>query len=218
MQFELPPLPYKTSALKPYIGAKTVEIHYQKHHRNYLRRLNSFEEIQDLPSGVPLEAIILDGAKNLKEQRDILPPEFKENPIFEQAAQVYNHSFYWKSLKPKSKGGGGDPEGEIADLIEDSFQTLEKYKLRVKDAGNRLFGSGWIWTCLNINTDRIEIIRGKDNYPPFIYTEYVPLLVIDVWEHAYYLDYQNRREEYMDAVLDHLMNWQFANQNLENVE
>lgn len=215
MQFKLPPLPYKYNALKPYIGTETVKIHYQKHHRNYLRKLNAFEEIQDLPDHVALEAIILDGAKNLQRQRDFLPPEYEENPIFEQACQVYNHTFYWNSLMPK---GGGQPEGEIADLIEDSFQTLEKYKLRVKDAGNRLFGSGWIWTCLNMTTDKLEIIRGKDNYPPFIYTEYVPLLVIDVWEHAYYLDYQNRREEYMDAVLDHLMNWQFANKNLENVE
>jgi len=192
----LPSLPYAETALDPVISAKTIGFHYGKHHKGYVENLSKLvagTEFADLP----LERIITGTAGKAD-----------KTAIFNNAAQSWNHSFYWRSLKPK---GGGEPRAALKQKIEASFGTLEACKKELAAAALTQFGSGWAW--LVVDGEKLKVLKtGNADVP--LTTGMKPLLTIDVWEHAYYLDYQNRRADYVNAVLDKLINWDFAAENL----
>ena len=193
MKFEIDPLPFPPGSLAPHIGARTVEIHYEKHHRGYLEKLR--KAIEGKPEAErSLEEIV----------------RHAEGDVFNNAAQVWNHSFYWKSLAPT---GGGEPTGALRDVIEAAFRSVGEFKRALADAANGEFGSGWAWLLLD-RSGRIRVTSSSDAENP-LQQGHTPLLALDVWEHAYYLDYQNRRSDYVEAVLDHLLSWEFAASNLE---
>lgn len=191
----LAPLPYAENALEPVITAKTMSFHYGKHHKGYVDNLNKLiagTELADLS----LEKIITSTAGQ---------PE--RTAIFNNAAQAWNHTFYWKSMGPK---GGGDPPAALKKKIEASFASLDACKKELASAAVSQFGSGWAWLVLK--GGKLKVVKtGNADVP--LTTGMKPLLAIDVWEHAYYLDYQNRRADYVNAVLDKLINWEFALQN-----
>lgn len=210
MRFPKPPLPYSFAALEPHISRKTLKEHYSHHQMGYLEKLNGLSIIEQMPKGTTLEEIVLRSAPE-RAQRGIgfLPPAPQAVAVYNMAAQVYNHAFYWHSMR---KNGGGEPTGLIAKLIRASFSSPENFRRLVKERGMMSFGSGWIWICLI--QGELAIIEGHDAECPIAYQGYHPLLVIDVWEHAWYIDYKHDKEAYLDAVLDNLINWDFANQNL----
>jgi Fe-Mn family superoxide dismutase len=192
-----PPLPYDQGALAPVISANTLSFHYGKHHKTYVDTLNKLivgSEFADMP----LESII----KASSDQ-----PE--RSAIFNNAAQAWNHAFYWKSLRPK---GGGEPPAALKRMMESSFGGVDGCKKELSKAAVGQFGSGWAWLALN--GDKLEILKTPDAKTPLSGGP-KPLLTIDVWEHAYYLDYQNRRVDYVNALIDKLANWEFAAKNLE---
>ncbi len=196
MYFELPPLPYAPDALEPYISARTMEFHYGKHHQAYLTNLNNLADNTKYENA-SLEDIMASTIDNEA-----------ETAIFNNAAQAWNHAFFWKSMKP---GGGGDPDGDLAMRLEQAFGSLAKFREQFKQAGTAQFGSGWVWLVFDGNALRIVTTPNAHNPLPGNLT---PLLTCDVWEHAYYLDYQNRRPDFIQAFLDHLVNWDFAAANL----
>jgi len=192
----LPSLPYAENALEPVISAKTIGFHYGKHHKGYVDNLNKLiagTEFADLP----LEKIITRTADKAD-----------KTAIFNNAAQTWNHTFYWRSLMPK---GGGDPPAVLKQRIEVSFGSLDACRKELATAAMAQFGSGWVWLALD--GDKIKVLKTGNAEVPMS-TGMKPLLTIDVWEHAYYLDYQNRRADYVTAVLDKLINWNFAAENL----
>lgn len=194
--FTLPPLPYPENALSPAISANTVGFHYGKHHQGYVNNLNQLVAGTPL-ADQPLEAVI----KTTTGQPD-------QVAIFNNAAQVWNHTFYWNSMKPN---GGGKPSGALAALIEKSFGDYDKFKAEFTKTATSQFGSGWAW--LVKDGDKLIITKTGNADTPIAHGQQ-PLLTVDVWEHAYYLDYQNRRADYVAAVLDKLTNWEFAEKNL----
>ncbi|MFN5350996.1 MAG: superoxide dismutase [Alphaproteobacteria bacterium] len=198
MPFTLPPLPYKDNALEPYISAKTISFHYGKHHQTYATNLNKLVENTPLAKKT-LEEIILEVAG-----------DSTKAGIFNNAAQVWNHTFYWESLKAK---GGGKPKGQLLKKIEEDFGSFEKFLEDFKNAALTQFASGWAWLVLDKKSCKLEIIKTPNAETPITKNKY-PLITIDVWEHAYYLDYQNLRAKYVDDVLNHLINWDFALKNL----
>jgi superoxide dismutase, Fe-Mn family len=192
----LPPLPYDQGALAPVISANTLTFHYGKHHKTYVETLNKLivgTEFADMP----LESIIRATAR----QAD-------HTAIFNNAAQTWNHTFYWKSMKAK---GGGEPPAALKTLMQDSFGGAEQCKKELSKAAVGQFGSGWAWLVLD--GGKLKILKTPDAETPLSEGS-TPLLTIDVWEHAYYLDYQNRRVDYVNALLDKLVNWEFAAENL----
>jgi superoxide dismutase, Fe-Mn family len=196
--FKLPPLPYADDALAPVISAQTIGFHYGKHHKTYVETLNKLVAGTDF-EGQPLEKIIRSTAgKNEKAQ------------IFNNAAQSWNHTFYWHCLKAK---GGGKPAGELGHLIEQTYGGYDKFKTEFADAAIRQFGSGWAWLVMDNGSLKVIETGNADNP---IAGNLRPLLTIDVWEHAYYLDYQNRRDAHVKAVIDKLLNWDFAADNFSN--
>jgi Fe-Mn family superoxide dismutase len=196
MAFELPPLPYAKNALEPHISAKTLEFHHDKHHRAYVDTLNKL--VKDTPlAGKSLEEIIRLTAKN---NSQVL--------IFNNAAQAWNHEFFWHSMKPK---GGGKPAGVLAQRIENELGGLANFKQDFIKAGLGQFGSGWVWLALN--QGKLQIVKTTNAINPIV-LGLVPLLTCDVWEHAYYLDYQNRREDFLETFFSQLANWDFAAENL----
>lgn len=193
--FKLPPLPYAENALEPVISARTIGFHYGKHHQGYVNNLNKLVTGTPL-ADQPLEAVVKATAN----------PD--QTAIFNNAAQVWNHTFYWNSLKPK---GGGKPTGPLAEMIDKSFGGFEQFKAEFAKAATGQFGSGWAW--LVKDGDKLAVVKTGNADNPLVHGQ-KPLLTVDVWEHAYYLDYQNRRADYVTAVLDGLINWDFAAQNL----
>jgi Fe-Mn family superoxide dismutase len=192
MPIELPKLPYAEDALKPHISPETIQFHYGKHHQTYVNKLN--ELIAGSPNASkPLEEIIKSAGPG---------------PVFNNAAQVWNHTFYWHSLKP---GGGGQPTGAVAQAIKDSFGGYDAFRKEFADAATTQFGSGWAW--LVKDGGKLKVVKTANAETPLT-TPAKPILTIDVWEHAYYIDYRNARPKYIDTYLDHLVNWDFANQNL----
>jgi len=189
-------LPYADNALEPIISAKTISFHYGKHHKGYLEKLNKLVQETEF-ADMTLEKIIAATASKAD-----------KTAIFNNAAQVWNHTFYWNSLKPK---GGGEPGSALKKIIETSFGSLDVCKKELVAAATTQFGSGWAW--LAMNEGKLEIVKTANAESPLT-TKLKPLLTIDVWEHAYYLDYQNKREDYASAVLDKLINWGFAEENL----
>jgi Fe-Mn family superoxide dismutase len=195
MAIELPDLPYGKDALAPHISADTLTFHHDKHHA-YVTKTN------ELISGTELEG------KSIEEIAQAAHDKGDQG-LFNQSAQVWNHTFYWHSMSPN---GGGQPTGDIADKIKQDFGSYEEFANQFKNAGATQFGSGWAWLVLDGGTLKVEKTLNADT--PLVHGK-TPLITMDVWEHAYYLDYQNRRPDYMGAFLEHLINWDFANQNLK---
>lgn len=192
----LPPLPYAEDALDPVISARTVGIHYGKHHKTYVNNLNNLIADTGL-ADLSLQEIITKTAG-----------QASKAGIFNNSAQIWNHTFYWNSLSQK---GGGEPPLILKQKIESSFGDLDSCKKELATAAMTQFGSGWAW--LVMNGDKLEVAKTANAESP-LSMGVKPLLVIDVWEHAYYLDYENRRIEYVNAVIEKLINWGFAEDNL----
>ena len=194
--FHLEPLPFSEDALEPHISARTLGFHHGKHHQAYVDKLNKL--IAGTPfAGQSLEEII----KKTASAAD-------KKPIFNNAAQAWNHTFFWQSLKPS---GGGKPSGRLLQDIEKSFGSFDDFKAAFTKAAVEQFGSGWCWLVWDGSALKIVATANADT--PIAHGQ-APLLTCDVWEHAYYLDYQNRRQDFVAAFLDHLANWQFAAQSL----
>ena len=196
MAFELPPLPYPTDALEPHMSAQTFGFHHGKHHKAYVDNLNK------LVAGTDLEV------KSLEEIIRLTANDPAKAGVFNNGAQVWNHTFYWHCLKP---GGGGQPTGELAGLIDQAFGGYKEFAEQFKGTSVGRFGSGWGWLVLENGQMKVVSTQNADN--PLTRNQ-VPLLTVDVWEHAYYLDYQNRRPDFVQAFLDHMVNWDFVAQNL----
>jgi Fe-Mn family superoxide dismutase len=196
MAFTLPELPYAKDALAPHISAETLTFHHDKHHAAYVTKLN------ELVKGTALESV------SLEEVIHASAKDTTKAPIFNNAAQVWNHTFYWHSMKPN---GGGAPKGEIAKLIDRDLGGYEKFKEDFKNAGIGQFGSGWAW--LVMEGDKLKITKTGNADLPMVHGQKA-ILTMDVWEHAYYLDYQNKRPDYISTFLDKLVNWDFAEANL----
>ena len=193
----LPPLPYAENALEPVISANTINFHYAKHHKGYVDNLNKLIAGTEF-AGLPLEKIITETAGK---------PD--KAAIFNNAAQAWNHAFYWRSLSPK---GGGEPSADLKQQIEASFGTVDACRKELATAATTQFGSGWAWLALD-GGKLIVVKTGNADSP--LTRGMKPIFTIDVWEHAYYLDYQNRRADYVSAVLEKLINWSFAADNLK---
>lgn len=195
MAFELPPLPYEKNALEPHMSAETFDYHYSKHHQAYVTNLNNL--VKDTPlASQSLEEIILAVAK-----------DDTKAGIFNNAAQVWNHTFFWNSLSPN---GGGTPTGALADAIAKTFGSVDKFKEEFKAAAVGQFGSGWAW--LVVDGGALKIVKTGNAGTPLTAGQ-TALLTVDVWEHAYYIDYRNRRPDFVQTFLDKLVNWEFATAN-----
>ena len=192
----LPALPWAENALEPVISAKTISFHYGKHHKTYVDNANKLivgTELADLP----LDQIV----RSTVGKAD-------RTGIFNNAAQAWNHDFYWKSLKPK---GGGEPPAALKTKMDAAFGGVDACKKELANAAVQQFGSGWAWLVLD--GDKLKVVKTGNAETP-IAQSLKPLLTIDVWEHAYYLDYQNKRVDYVNALIDKLANWEFAAENL----
>jgi len=194
--FTLPPLPYPENALAPVISPNTLSFHYGKHHKAYVDNLNKLVAGTEY-EGATLEKIITETAGKAD-----------KSGIFNNGAQVWNHTFYWNSLKPK---GGGKPTGRIGQMIDSDLGGFEQFKKDFAQAGVTQFGSGWAWLALE--GGKLKIVKTGNADNPLTKGQ-TPILTLDVWEHAYYLDYQNRRPDHLNACIDQLLNWDFANANL----
>lgn len=197
MPFELPALPYAPTALEPFMSAKTFEFHHGKHHKAYVDTLNT------LVAGTPHEGATLEAIIAASHGDD------SKAKIFNNAAQIWNHTFFWNSMKPQ---GGGVPTGALAQKIDADLGGLDAFKAKFKDAALTQFGSGWAWLVVN-KEGKLDVVKTANAVTPSV-LGLKPLLTCDVWEHAYYIDYQNRRGDMVQAFLDHLVNWDFAAKNL----
>ncbi|OHD66962.1 MAG: superoxide dismutase [Spirochaetes bacterium RBG_13_51_14] len=197
MAFTLPDLPYPKDALEPHISARTLEFHHGKHHNAYITNLNN------LVKGTVLEN---EDLENIIKKTS---GDASKAGMFNNAAQTWNHTFYWHSMK---KSGGGQPPAGIAKMINEAFGGFDKFKEEFKNAATTQFGSGWAW--LVREGTALKVIKTSNADTPIAHGQ-KPLLTIDVWEHAYYLDYQNRRPDYITAFIDNLLNWEFVSQNLK---
>ncbi len=194
MSIAFPVLPYATNALEPHVSARTLEHHHGKHHKGYVDKLNN-AIAGTAHEDQSLEAIIA------------AAHEASDTGIFNNAAQSWNHTFLWSSMSPT---GGGDPSGPLADAIVDRFGSIERFRDDFKAAALAQFGSGWTWL---VRTDAgLDIVSTGNADTPLVHGV-TPLLTLDVWEHAYYLDYQNKRDAYVDVFLSKLINWEFAAEN-----
>lgn len=196
MAITLPDLPYDKDALAPHISVETLAFHYDKHHRGYVDKTNKAIKETKLEDA-SLEEIIAEA-------------EGDDQSLFNNAAQVWNHTFYWHSMTPD---GGGAPAGDLAAAIKDAFGGNDGFKDAFAQKGASQFGSGWAW--LIAKNGKLDVINTPNAETPLTSKGVTPLLTIDVWEHAYYLDYQNKRPDYIDAFLSHLVNWDFAANNLK---
>ncbi|MGA1343963.1 MAG: superoxide dismutase [Hyphomonas sp.] len=197
MAFTLPELPYPKDALLPHITPETLDFHYGKHHQAYVTNLNGL--LAATPhENAALESVIRDSAGDKAKAG-----------IFNNAAQIWNHTFYWHSMKP---GGGGKPYGKVAELIDRDLGGYDNFVKEFKAAATTQFGSGWAW--LSYRDGKLVISKTPNAETPLTEPGTTPLLTIDVWEHAYYIDFRNRRPDYIDTFLSSLVNWDFANQNL----
>lgn len=196
MTFTLPDLPYAKNALEPYMTAQTFDFHHAKHHLAYVNNLNTLIKDTDLQHKTLEEIIAISANDNTKAG------------IFNNAAQVWNHTFFWHSMKPN---GGGQPSGALLDKINTDFGSYHDFVEQFKTAAATQFGSGWAWLVLDTN-NTLKIIKTANAQTPLT-DGFKPLLTIDVWEHAYYLDYQNRRPDFIATFLDKLVNWEFAQNN-----
>lgn len=192
MAFSLPALPYEKGALAPHISAETLEYHYGKHHNAYVTKLNGLTE------GKP------EASKSLE---DLI--RTTDGGVFNNAAQVYNHTFYWSCMKA---GGGGKPSGDLLKAIEADFGSFDKFAAEFSDAAATQFGSGWAW--LVKDGGKLKVVKTANADCPLKHGQ-TPLLTIDVWEHAYYIDFRNARPKYIETFMNHLVNWDFVAENLK---
>lgn len=195
MVYQLPDLPYDYSALEPHISARTLEFHHDKHHAAYVTKCNG------MTKDTPMDDMSIE---------EVIQSAYKDSAkagLFNNAAQAWNHSFYWNSMKP---GGGGLPGGALAAQINTDFGNYDNFKAVFKEAGGTQFGSGWAWLVLE--NGKLKITKTPNAENPLVHGQ-TPLLTMDVWEHAYYLDFQNSRPGYIDTFLSSLVNWDFAAQN-----
>jgi Fe-Mn family superoxide dismutase len=196
MTFSLPELPYATTALEPHMSAQTFSFHHAKHHKAYVDNLNKLIE------GTPFASMSL---------IEIIKASEGKNPgVFNNAAQVWNHTFFWHCLKPN---GGGQPSGELNTRIVADFGSFEAFIEAFKAAGATQFGSGWAWLVVDGVDGKLKVTKTANAETPLTKGDR-PLITVDVWEHAYYLDHQNQRPRFIETVLTHLINWDFAEKNL----
>jgi superoxide dismutase, Fe-Mn family len=200
MTIQLPDLPYAKDALAPYISAKTLEFHHDKHHAAYVTNTNKFIAGTELAD------------KSLEEIVRAAAADSSKKALFNNAAQVWNHTFLWNSMAPN---GGSKPTGEIGERIAQDFGSLDAFAEKFSAAAVGQFGSGWAWLVLD--GGKLAIVGTANADTPLVQGK-TPLLTCDVWEHAYYLDYQNRRPDYVKTFLDKLANWNFANANLKSAK
>jgi len=194
--FTLPPLPWAENALDPVVSSKTIGLHYGKHHKTYVDKLN--ELVAGTPmADMPLEELVKKVAGDADKKK-----------IFNNAGQHWNHSFFWNCLSPK---GGGKPSGTLAAKIDSDLGGYDAFKTAFADTAVNTFGSGWAW--LAVKGGKLQLISTSNAATPLT-DGATPLLTIDVWEHAYYVDYENRRPEFVKAVIDKLLNWDFAAEQL----
>jgi Fe-Mn family superoxide dismutase len=196
MAYELPDLPYAYDALDPYISAKTLEFHHDKHHAAYVTNYNKMVEEAGM------------GDKSIEEVIKTVYNDSSKGGIFNNGAQAWNHTFFWNSMKP---GGGGAPTGAVAEKINSDLGGYEQFKEAFKKAAATQFGSGWAWLVLDNGT--LKIVNSPNAVNPIALGQ-TPLLTLDVWEHAYYLDYQNKRPDFIDAFINNLINWDFVNEQM----
>ncbi len=192
MAFQLPDLPYPLNGLEPHISKETLEYHHGKHHKAYVTKLN------ELAPGTEFEGLSLE---------DIILKAPAGKPVFNNAAQVWNHTFYWHCMKPK---GGGQPSGKLANVIDKTFGSYDKFKQQLTEAGMTQFGSGWAWLVKNTD-DKLEILKTGNADNPLTQKK-TPLLTCDVWEHAYYIDTRNDRGKYINNFWE-VVNWDFVSKN-----
>ena len=195
MAYQQPALSFAETALEPHISAKTLSFHYGKHHVAYITNFNN------LVAGTPLDTL------SIEEVIALSAADPQKIGIFNNGAQAWNHSFYWNCLTPN---GGGEPSGVLAEKIKQDFGSFGKFKEELKAAAATQFGSGWAWLVLE--GDTLKVVKTGNAQTPSTSGQ-KPILTIDVWEHAYYLDFQNRRPDYVAAVIDNLLNWEFAEKN-----
>jgi len=191
--FKLPQLPYAKTALAPFLNEEQMSFHYDKHHKAYIDNLNKFIETDASLKGKSLEEIVLSSSAG----------------IFNNAAQIWNHTFYWFNMAPA--GQGGQPSALLADAIKRDFNSLDELKAKFVDGGVKTFGSGWIWLCSDA-TGKLSLVSTSNAAVPFTQNGLIPLLVADVWEHAYYVDYRNARQKYLETFWSHI-NWNFVSEN-----
>lgn len=201
-QITLPDLPYAKNALEPHISAETLEFHHDKHHAAYVNKLN------ELLPGSGLEG------KELVEIIKATAGDSSKATIFNQAAQVWNHTFYWNCL---TANGGGEPTGDLKAKIEEAFGSYSKFREEFKNAAVSQFGSGWAWLVADSVGGQLSITKTANADTPLAHSQ-VAVLTCDVWEHAYYIDYRNRRPDYVDTFLDKLVNWDYANAKYKGQE
>ena len=191
--FKLPQLPYAKTALAPFLNEEQMTYHYDKHHKAYIDNLNKFMETDASLKGKSLEEIVLSSSGG----------------IFNNAAQIWNHTFYWFNMAPQ--GQGGQPTGPLMDAIKRDFGSLDELKAKFVDGGVKTFGSGWIWLCTDAS-GKLSLVSTSNAAVPFTNNGPTPLLVADVWEHAYYVDYRNLRLKYLETFWNHI-NWNFVSEN-----
>jgi Fe-Mn family superoxide dismutase len=197
--FTLPTLPYDQSALEPHISARTLDFHHSKHHNTYVVNTNNLVKGTDLENETDMIKVVKAAFSS------------KNIPLFNNSAQSYNHDFYWKCMM---QNGGSNPSEQLLSLAKQAFGSFDEMVKKLQDAALTQFGSGWGWLVYNKNTKALEIQKTSNAETPITTDHLAPLLTVDVWEHAYYLDHQNRRIEYLDKFFSHLVNWKFAEENL----
>ena len=198
MAFQLPDLPYSKDALAPHMSAETLELHHGKHHRAYVNKTNELIQADDSLSGASLIQVVREAKRA------------GNNKLFNNSAQLWNHSFFWQCLAPAQ---GQHPDGKLAKLIEDGFGNSEAMLQKLHEEAVNHFASGWAWLVLDRGALRITSLHDADT--PIAHDGMVPLFTLDVWEHAYYIDYRNERPKFATAILQNIVNWDFVGQNLD---
>lgn len=193
-------LPYGKKDLEPHISRDTMELHHEKHYAGYVNNLNTLIAGTDFDT-MELEDIVRETARKADKVGH-----------FNNAGQTFNHNMFWKCMKPN---GGGKPSGALAEKINQDFGSYDSFADAFKKAGATQFGSGWAWLVLNKETNKLGVMGTPNAENPLIHQNLVPLLACDVWEHAYYLDYQNKRPDYLTTFLDHVVNWDYVSDNFE---
>ncbi|CAI0415397.1 unnamed protein product [Linum tenue] len=201
--FGLKPPPYQLDALEPHMSKKTVELHWGGHHRGYLENLNKALAKDDVLYSYTMDELIT-----------VTYNRGNPLPIFNNAAQVWNHDFFWESMQP---GGGGIPELGLLDQIEKDFGSFTNFREKFVEAALTSFGSGWVWLVLKREEKHLAIVKTSNAFTPLIWDD-IPIINLDVWEHAYYLDYKNERAKYVNAFMDHLVSWNTAMGRLARAE
>ena len=198
MAFVLPPLPFAEDALAPYMSAETLQYHHGKHHKAYVNKTNELIQSEQGLNGASILQVVREAKKN------------GDNKLFNNSAQLWNHSFFWQCLAPAK---GQKPDGKLAHLIDDAFGNADTMLAKLKEEAVNHFASGWAWLVLDRGALRITSLHDADT--PIVHEGMVPLFTLDVWEHAYYIDYRNERPRFASTVLANIVNWDFVAENLD---